>query len=60
MEYGTVEIKPHAYQDDIMKGSKDVRGAQAGNIKLSAMLKDKGLEAHPDKNFFYHMWIQTV
>ena len=52
MEYGTVNIKPLAYQDDIMKGSKDVNGAQAGNIKLSAMLKDKGLEAHPDKTCF--------
>ena len=52
LEYGTVKIKPLAYQDDVMKGSKDVLGAQAGNIKLSAMLKDKGLEAHPDKTCF--------
>ena len=52
LEYGIVNIKPLAYQDDIMKGSKDVNGAQAGNIKLSAMLKDKGLEAHPDKTCF--------
>ena len=35
-----------------MKGSKDVSGAQAGNIKLSAMLQDKGLTAHPDKTCF--------
>ena len=35
-----------------MKGSKDVVGAQAGNTKLAAMLKDKGLDAHPDKTCF--------
>ena len=50
--YGTVKIKPLAYQDDVMKGSKDVMGAQVGNIKLAAMLKDKGLTAHPDKTSF--------
>ena len=41
-----------AYQDDIMKGSKDVLSAQAGNIKMAAMLKDKGISAHPDKTCF--------
>ena len=35
-----------------MKGSKDVMGAQAGNIKLAAMLKDKGLSAHEDKTCY--------
>ena len=52
LEYGNVLIRPLAYQDDIMKGSKDVVGAQAGNIKLAAMLTDKGLSAHPDKTCF--------
>ena len=37
-----------AYPDDVMKGNKDVSGAQAGNIKLEAMLKD----THPDKTCF--------
>ena len=41
-----------AYQDDIMKGSPDVIAAQVGNIKLAAMLTEKGLEAHPDKTCF--------
>jgi hypothetical protein len=50
--YGKVIIRPLAYQDDIMKGSKDVAGAQAGNTKLAAMFKDKGLDAHPDKTCF--------
>ena len=27
-------------------------GTQVGNIKLSAMLEEKGLEAHPDKTCF--------
>ena len=52
LEYGEVSVEPLAYQDDIMKGSKDVMAAQAGNTKLAAMLKDKGLDAHPDKTCF--------
>ena len=52
LEYGAIKVQPLAYQDDIMKGSKDVRGAQAGNIKLAAMFKDKGLSAHPDKTCY--------
>ena len=35
-----------------MKGSKDVLSAQTGNIKLAAMLKEKGLDAHPDKTCY--------
>ena len=30
LEYGKVRIQPLAYQDDIMKGSKDITGAQTG------------------------------
>ena len=52
VEYGDVRLQPMAYQDDIMKGSKDVIGAQAGNTKLSAMFKDKSLTAHPDKTCY--------
>ena len=52
LAYGNVIICPLAYQDDIMKGSNNVVEAQAGNIKLSAMLEDKGLDAHPDKTCF--------
>ena len=47
--YGEVRVQPLAYQDDVLKGSKDVMAAQVGNIRLATMLKDKGLEAHPDK-----------
>ena len=52
MYYGSARIQPLAYQDDVLKGSKDVMAAKVGNIKLSAMLQDKGLEAHPDKPSF--------
>ena len=49
LHYGDIKIQPLAYQDDVLKGNKDVLEAQVGNIKLSTMLEDKGLEAHPDK-----------
>ena len=52
LKYGKVDLQPLAYQDDIMKGSKDVLSAQTGNIKLAAMLKEKGLDAHPDKTCY--------
>ena len=52
LNYGNVGVQPLAYQDDIMKGSKNALDAQTGNIKLAAMLKDKGLNAHPDKTCY--------
>ena len=50
--YGSLRIQPLAYQDDLIKGSKSVTGAQVGNIKLAAMLQDRGLDAHPDKTCY--------
>ena len=52
MYFGDVRIQPLAYQDDVLKGCKDVMDARVGNIRLAAMLKDKGLEAHKDKTSF--------
>ena len=52
MYYGGVRCEYFAYQDDIGKPSAGVNEAQAGNVKLSQMFKDKGLEAHPDKTCF--------
>ena len=52
IQYGEVELKPLAYQDDILKGSKDVLDTQVGNIRLATMLESKGLEAHPDNTCF--------
>ena len=50
--YGGVRLQPLSYQDDIMKSSRNVMDTQVGNIKLAAMLQEKGLEAHPDKTCF--------
>ena len=47
-----MRIQPLAYQDDVLKGSKDVAAAQVGNIRMPTKLQDKGLEAHPDKTSF--------
>ena len=49
INYGSVKLQPLAYQDDILKGSKDVLSTQVGNIKSAAMLVKNGLEANPDK-----------
>ena len=38
-----------AYQDDIGKPSAGVQEAQAANIKMSHLFKEKDLTAHPDK-----------
>ena len=52
IKYGNIKVQPLAYQDDIMRGSKSVLDAQVGNIKLAAMLRNKGLDAHPDKTCY--------
>ena len=51
MQYGSVRLQPLAYQDDVLRGSKDVTTTQTGNTRLATMLKEKGLEAHKDKTF---------
>ena len=50
--YGNVKIQLLAYQDGILKGRKNLLEAQVGNVKLTAMAKDKGLKAHLDKTCF--------
>ena len=52
ISYGDIKFQPLAYQDDIMNSSKDVMGAQVGNIKLASLFEDKGLTAHPNKTCF--------
>ena len=52
LHYGEVKMLPLAFQDDLLQASKDVLGAQVNNIKMSSMLKNKGLEAHLDKTCF--------
>ena len=50
--YGSVRCQGVIYQDDTGRASNTVRQAQAGNTKLNAVFKDKGVEAHPDKSSF--------
>ena len=40
------------YQDDTGRASRSVIQAQAGNTKLNAVFRDKGVEAHRDKSSF--------
>ena len=47
--YGDVRCEYFAYQDDIGKPSAGVNQAQAANIKMTQLFKEKGLDAHPDK-----------
>ena len=39
-------------QDDIARMSGDIAAAQAGNHKLSFIMKEKQLKVHPDKTGF--------
>ena len=48
--YGNVRIQPLTYQDDEVSGASEVRVVQAQNIKLDYILKEKGLDIHPDKS----------
>ena len=50
--YGSVRCQGVIFQDDTGRTSSSVREAQAGNTKLDAVFKDKGVEAHPDKSCF--------
>ena len=47
--YGAVRCEYFAYQDDIGKPSAGVNEAQAANIKMDQLFREKGLDAHPDK-----------
>ena len=50
--HGEVRCEYFAYQDDVGKPSDGVLEAQAGNIKMSHLFQEKGLQAHPDKTGF--------
>ena len=50
--YGSVRCQGVIYQDDTGGTSRTVQQAQAANIKLSAVFKDKGVKAHPDKSSY--------
>ena len=50
--YGEVRMKSAAYQDDILKPSTDIFFAQAGIIRLTGFLEERGLDAHPEKTSY--------
>ena len=50
--YGNVRVESAAFQDDIAKPNHDVMSAQSGMTRLSAMLVERGLEAHRDKTSY--------
>ena len=52
MYYGGIRIKYTAFQDDIGKPSLGIKEAIAHMVKLSYMIEDKGVQAHPDKTCY--------
>ena len=42
IQYGSVRLQPLAYQDDVLRGSKDVTTAQKGNIRMCAGCINQG------------------
>ena len=50
--YGTVRVQPLLYQDDVIHLSKSRDDAQAGVMKMEAVMKTKQLEVHPDKSCY--------
>ena len=52
LHYGTIRLQPMVFQDDVARLVGDVMSAQAGNHKLSFVMKEKQLKVHPDKTGF--------
>ena len=50
MYHGNVRIQPLSYQDDVGTTCANAEMAQLHANKLSKMLKEKTLRAHPDKS----------
>ena len=55
VNYGSVRLQPISFQDDIARMARDVQTAQAGNVKLASLMKEKQLEVHPDKTCYIIM-----
>ena len=45
-------MQPLSFQVDIARIATNIKSAQAGKIKISSLMKEKQLEAHPDKTGF--------
>ena len=52
IQYGSVRIQPLAYQEDVLKRSKNILDAQVENMRLAEMLKETGFEGHPAKTSY--------
>ena len=50
--YEEVRMESAAFQDDILKPSSDVFTAQSGMTRLAGFLKERGLDAHPEKTSY--------
>ena len=50
--YGCIRLQPMVFQDDVARMAEDIKAAQAGNHKLSYVMKEKQLKVHPDKTGF--------
>ena len=50
--YRSIRLQPIVFRDDIARISSNLRKAQAGNHKLSFIVKEKQLRVHPDKTGF--------
>ena len=50
MKIGNVRLQPIAYQDDVGSMCEDLKMLRKQVEKLSKMIKEKVLEAHPDKS----------
>ena len=50
--YGSVQIQPQSFQDDILRVAPNLSSACSGNIKMQMMLSEKLLQCHPSKTCF--------
>ena len=50
--YGNVRLQPLTFQDDEISCASEVRQVRAQATKMKFIMKEKGLEIHPDKSGF--------
>ena len=52
VEYGSIDMNPIIYQDDLARLSSSVIDAQAGIDKVEACMESKMLDLHDEKSCF--------
>ena len=50
--YREFRMESAAFQNDILNPSSDIFTAQSGMTRLAGLLKERGLDAHPDKTSY--------